>query len=156
MSNKEPSFEEVHRTIIKSFDLPVYERYDYHSGSHYMTVILQGEPRGGTFSFRQKYETPEGLRYTLEGSGVFKIDGATSGPDRVTVLTPTSGHPGCPWCLTSEPVDASSSVGASKKLVSVLSAAVNCRHSGDIEGAEFSKWNVDNIFPPPPDGIPQR
>lgn len=82
-------------------------------------ILLGDDPRSGTFSFRQKYDAPDGLRYTLEGSGVFKIDGATWGPDRVTILTPA---PSLPWCLTSEPIDASSSVGGSKKLVRILRA----------------------------------
>ena len=104
MSQKEPSFAKVHSAIIESFDLPVYEFYEYHSEGHHITVILQGESLDRTFSFRQQYDAPDGLRYTLEGTGLFKISGATWGPDRVTRLTPTSKLPGHLWCLTFKPV----------------------------------------------------
>lgn len=83
------------------------------------------------------------------GQGHWKPEGATYGPDRITVLIPNQ-----PWSLQSEGKQVSNKVLDASQIQSIK-GRMGYSYRGketvlSLEGKEFNLWRV-GVFPPPPD-----
>lgn len=141
----------------QDMEQPKHECYELHTRNYHFTLVLYGDHNGGPFRFQQEYivptknETDDILKWTMNGQGYWKPEGATFGPDRVTVLIPN-----LPWSLQSEGKLVSKKVLDASQISSIQGrmgyASCGKETVLSLEGEGFNAWRV-GIFPPPPNEL---